>query len=597
MDQAQIRRLIEGLQVLTGERGASGRRALRVDEFDKMFGPASVQTRQQIAQLAEQAAQQGAELGSIVGQIVTINQDIENTIEYVDNEVALALSTARSEFQAADVAISNQISAVQVEFAAESVSLVRDRLLNLQDSANWTRDQGQGALTIVNNDVFGAGKTWRFTVALGQQDGLFTRSDRATWRGIRNSDAFRVEVDFTLQSGTLAGAGVAVDWQNDASTVFRRAIPLSDMLAGPVVAGQPARATAIFRRPTGFSGAFDHTTLRAWANNAAIGDGAKEIRFHRISIWPANADEALVAETAAAVVQEAIARADGDGALAAQITTVSSNVGSLTATVSSQAAALTTLEGYAAATLAFRAQAGSGGATLELVASNNPSGPASAARIDAQNIILNGSVTATQLATAELITLSAQIANGIITNAKIADATIQSAKIQDAAITSAKIGDLQVNTAKIADLSVETLKIGNNAVTVTRSASSSGSTSSGAFTTLASLTFTPSIADGALGIWAKFRASATNPEDQAVLAKLEARLMWRGSQVGTTFPISLFVSGSSITTISTDHVDIGTVAGGSGAGTLELQARVVSLTSGGSASVSNPILICSEFKK
>jgi hypothetical protein len=498
MDQTQIRRLIEGLQVLIGERGASGRRALRVDEFDKMFGPASVQTRQQIAQLAEQAAQQGAELGSIVGQIVTINQDIENTLTYVDDEIAgakseaaSALAQARSDFEGADTALaasitaltatvgsntaaitneaatrassdaslSAQINSVQADFAAESVSLVRDRLLNLQDSANWTRDLGQGALSIVNNDLFGAGKTWRFTVALGQQDGLFTRSDRATWRGIRNSDAFRVEVDFTLQSGTLAGAGIAVDWQNTASTVFRRAIPLSDMLAGPVVAGQAARASAIFRRPTGFSGVFDHTTLRAWANNVAIGDGAKEIRFHRISIWPANADEALVAETAAAVVQEAIARANGDGALAAQISTVSSNVGSLTATVTQQAAALTTLEGYAAATLAFRAQAGSGGATLELVASDNPSGPASTARIDAQNIILNGSVRAAQLATENLITQTAQIANGIVTNVKIADATIQGAKIADATITSAKIENAAITSAKIGDAQITSAKI------------------------------------------------------------------------------------------------------------------------------------------
>ena len=358
-----------------------------------------------------------------------------------------------------DQALAAQITTVNAEFSSESMSLVRDRFLALQNSANWSRDQGQGTLNIVPNDLFSFGQTWRFTTALGQQDGLFTRSDRATWRGVRNSNAFRVEIDFTLQSGSLAGAGVAVDWQNTASTVFRRAIALSDMLVGPVVAGQPARATAIFRRPTDFSGTFDFTTLRAWANNAAIGNGAKEIRFHRISIWPANADEALVAETAAAVVQEAIARADGDGALAAQINTVSSNVGSLAATVTQQASALTTLEGYAAATLAFRAQAGSAGATLELVASNNPSGPASAARIDAQNIILNGSVTATQLATVNLITQTAQIANGIVTNAKIADATIQGAKIADATITSAKIENAAITSAKIGDAQITSAKI------------------------------------------------------------------------------------------------------------------------------------------
>lgn len=95
-----------------------------------------------------------------------------------------------------------------------------------------------------------------------------------------------------------------------------------------------------------------------------------------------------------------------------------------------------------------------------------------------------GAVTATAVGANEVITYTANIANGIITNAKIADATILAAKIADAQITNAKIGDgeittakigdAQITSAKIGDLQVSTLKIEDNAVTVPVSAYSSG---------------------------------------------------------------------------------------------------------------------------
>ena len=61
-----------------------------------------------------------------------------------------------------------------------------------------------------------------------------------------------------------------------------------------------------------------------------------------------------------------------------------------------------------------------------------------------------GAVTAAKLATTELITLSAQIGDGVITNAKI--------------------GNLEVDSAKIANLTVGTNKITDNAITQSVSA-------------------------------------------------------------------------------------------------------------------------------
>lgn len=68
-----------------------------------------------------------------------------------------------------------------------------------------------------------------------------------------------------------------------------------------------------------------------------------------------------------------------------------------------------------------------------------------------------GIVDAAKLASSELITLSAQIKDGLI--------------------GTAKIGDLAVDTAKIANLSVDTIKVKNNAITTPVNAYTSGTTS------------------------------------------------------------------------------------------------------------------------
>ena len=66
---------------------------------------------------------------------------------------------------------------------------------------------------------------------------------------------------------------------------------------------------------------------------------------------------------------------------------------------------------------------------------------------------------------ANLAVDSAKIANAAILTAKIADANITSAKIQDAAITNAKIQDAAITNAKIGALAVGTAQIQNAAIT------------------------------------------------------------------------------------------------------------------------------------
>jgi hypothetical protein len=77
-------------------------------------------------------------------------------------------------------------------------------------------------------------------------------------------------------------------------------------------------------------------------------------------------------------------------------------------------------------------------------------------------------LSADNITSTSLITNSAQIGDGLITNAKIGTAAITSAKIADAQITNAKIGDAQITTAKIGDAQITNAKIGDAAITAAK---------------------------------------------------------------------------------------------------------------------------------
>lgn len=418
---------------------------------------------------------------------------------------------------AAAAATSQQLAA---SITSRGISVIEEQFLSDISANKWSRWSGGGSLAVLANEVYPIGKTWQFTLEVGQQSGMQTDSSDAQWRGPVNADAYYVEVEFTLVSGSLDAAGVVFDWLNTAPTVFRTQKTLASMMNGALIAGNVHVASGVFRKPTGFTGTFSLNriyVMAGWSTFGAV--SAKVIKFHRVTIRPATAEEQGLGEVAtqidAKVANEAAVRTSEDQALATQISTVSASVGSLSADVTSQANAIADLEGNASAMLAFRVKAGTSGAQLELVAADNPDGSVSVARIDASNILLNGSVTASQLATNELLTTSAQIKNGIITNAKIANAAVDTAKIASAAVTSAKIANAAINeakisdaaitSAKISDLAVDTLKIQDNAVTVM-------STVTGGL----SLSFSASLGDEAvLGVAGVLRFSDLSEDGQS----------------------------------------------------------------------------------
>ncbi|UVG35135.1 minor tail protein [Microbacterium phage Cece] len=118
------------------------------------------------------------------------------------------------------------------------------------------------------------------------------------------------------------------------------------------------------------------------------------------------------------------------------------------------------------------------GRTLLIHGNNNTSGSwwigrLALRRMSNAELIVDGSITASKIATGAIVAGSAIIADGAITNAKIANAAITDAKIQngtidtasikDAAITNAKIGS--IDAGKITTGFVDAARIAANSIT------------------------------------------------------------------------------------------------------------------------------------
>lgn len=206
---------------------------------------------------------------------------------------------------------------------------------------------------------------------------------------------------------------------------------------------------------------------------------------------------ARVAQAEADIVTEQIARADQDTALSQDISTVSANLGAAEAQVSQVASAIVNIESYQAATYSLRVDAGDAQGSLELVAADDPiNGPASAVRIRADNILLDGTVLAHHIDTASLAADSAFID----------DLTSNTAFIQDLTASTAFISNLTVDTLSIVGEAVTTEKLANQAATDFGASTSSNPGSINA------VAFCKSGADIWCQIVVYYRGSSSNPD-------------------------------------------------------------------------------------
>lgn len=125
-------------------------------------------------------------------------------------------------------------------------------------------------------------------------------------------------------------------------------------------------------------------------------------------ITRANADSAIAGDVSSlttrvgsaetAITNEATTRSNADSAIASDVSSLTTRMGAAESSVTTNANAISTVEGYQAATYTLRVSAGGASAGFEVVAADNPiSGPKSAIRMNADNILLDGTVTTPHL--------------------------------------------------------------------------------------------------------------------------------------------------------------------------------------------------------
>ena len=173
----------------------------------------------------------------------------------------------------------------------------------------------------------------------------------------------------------------------------------ADAAAGSATAASGS-ATAASGSATAAAGSAATATTQA---TAASGSASSATTAAGTATTQA-ASAATSASNAAGWATAAQTSANAYSALSTSISTVSASLSTTNANVATNAAAIATLNGYASATYSLRVKAGASTAQLELVASNDPTGPASTLLVDASNILLNGTVLASHLA-ASIITV------------------------------------------------------------------------------------------------------------------------------------------------------------------------------------------------
>ncbi|MDF1804062.1 hypothetical protein [Thalassovita sp.] len=411
---------------------------------------------------------------ALAGQISTVQAATDA------NAAAITAETvARTD---ADTALAGQITTVQAASDANATAITSEALARVgADSALGVRLDTIEATTAANAAAISSEITARTDAdsALAGQIVTVQATTDDNAAAIATETTARTDADTAL-AGQIATISTATG--DNAAAITAETVARTD--GDSALAGQITSLTASVN--ASFSGvSTDIAALvaedgalasRLDAVEATTDDNAAAIATETTA--RTDADTALAGQiatistatgdNAAAITAETVARTDGDSALAGQITnltasvnasfagistdlaalvdeggalagrldTVEATAGDLTASVSTQATAIATLDGHLSSTLAFRTVAGSGGASLELVSSSDPSGDASVARITAGNILLDGSVYAQHLAA------------GTITADRIA------------------VADLAAAEAFLNHLTVDTLNIAGQAVTV-----------------------------------------------------------------------------------------------------------------------------------
>lgn len=292
-------------------------------------------------------------------------------------QAAASLSSANTATAGAATSTTKATEATQAKEDAETATAIA---VSAKDTAVSVASQGVGALsdqfmptgwvdwnagpTYAANEIYATGQTAQWDIG-AVNAGVSIQSGQALWAGGDNASAYRVEIEFELVSGSISGAGVVLDWQSTAAS-FQVAVPLADMLIETVETGRITLASTVIERPSSYSGTWSLNELFLMANDPTLGAiSAKNIKVHRAQLFQITSTEAAIKQTAVAVAD---------------------------------------LEGNADAIYVIRAKAGSAEALFEIVVGSDPiNGLASSIRAVADDIILEGSVSARHMTIQEFL--------------------------------------------------------------------------------------------------------------------------------------------------------------------------------------------------
>lgn len=331
------------------------------------------------------------------------------------NTSKLAAETAKSGAESAQTESSiARDDAVQAKSDAQTASTAASTSLTL---SSRIVGQGTGALldqflgttagwvafntgpTWTTNSKFAQGRDGTWSLTAGTQGAMTLSSGVAAWPGPVDASGYYIEIDFTLNSGSISGAGLVMDWVNTVAGVFRVSKPIADLVAQPVVIGRFTTARGIFVKPSTFTGTFSFNRIYAMANWSTFDatNPAKNLTIHRVYVRTATEEEMGNGQVMARLSQVFLTSTQTDTAIAGKIDTYDASIpGGVKSTVTEHVTAISSLNSKSAAAYVLRLSTGGASAGLELATFDNANGgAASAIKLRADQIGLFGDVYVT----------------------------------------------------------------------------------------------------------------------------------------------------------------------------------------------------------
>lgn len=349
---------------------------------------------------------------SAVTTLTTRVSDAEGTISTMAGQIS-ALSSDLSGLEQLTTANADAVTgiATRVDSVEGSISALSTQQTTLSASVTGLQASVQGyqvALDQVSDVTVGSAVTVTLGAGAVGLPNTVQVAEGAVARntsGLTNGASVKIPAAVAVLLGgqRIKISVLALRPSSNAATRFGVAYSTNgDGGSGYLAAGEDTSAT-----PKWFS--FYYTVPMPSAQRdhyiGLFGDDAKSgkaTRFARVSVEiAAVAGEIPAIQALDASVSDILAVKVDDlagTALGTLLTQLDVQADGTSATVAAQGTALADLEGNAAASYVLRVGAGGAAAGLELVAADNPvSGPKSALRVDADNILLDGTVTSKKL--------------------------------------------------------------------------------------------------------------------------------------------------------------------------------------------------------